>query len=738
MASDQDINIKLRLEGTRKAQSAFRKLGQAAKKLNDSFKKLGSSIAKFAKSIAIMGAAAVAAGAAIFTLTKRNAEYNDTIAKLSQQTGVAVETLQELGFAGEQVGLSQDSLAKGFKNLSIRVGVLQLKGTGTLESFFKENDAGFLQTLKGAKDVDAAFELVIARLRIATSEQERNSIAGAVFGTKIGPQIAQFARLSAAELNALKQEARDLGIVLGGDALKQSELFNDTLNSLQKAASGTSRQITSTLEPAFISVFETLTKVLNDTRKPIVDLISAFVSDITPAIADFIALLTGQEITDVDARAQSLFDKFTAIGAAISGAVEVAKTAFGTLAAILDPIAKLLGIEGGGIALALGLIVAQLTGFIGVIGALVGAGVALFGFFGTLAGFVVTLLGPAGIAVLAAKFAAFGAVLKAFGLVLLANPIFLIAAVITAVIVAIGLIIKATIGWDAVLDALKATFKALFDFVGGALSALVGLFVKTGVAIVSALLGVLPAIFDFGAKVVAGIAEKIAGIGAIFLSIGDGIKNLIGGILGVIKNLISGAFSFITDRFTALIDKFKAFVDKIKNFVKGIFNFITGAAKKSEDAVNDVVGAGGSGAIIVGGQRLADGGPVRGPGGPRADKVPLWGSNGEFMMSARAVRMFGVNFMRKINSGIVPKLQSGGLICDLNNALSGALPRPIPALAGASAGSRAGPSGRPLNLMFPGVGDFQATMQPDVIKELQRKMRRADSAKTGGYPRWYR
>jgi hypothetical protein len=61
----------------------------------------------------------------------------------------------------------------------------------------------------------------------------------------------------------------------------------------------------------------------------------------------------------------------------------------------------------------------------------------------------------------------------------------------------------------------------------------------------------------------------------------------------------------------------------------------------------------------------ATGGPVVGPGGPRADKVLLWGSNGEFMQQASAVRREGVPAMQALNDGratIVPLYAGGGLI----------------------------------------------------------------------------
>ncbi|MFD6794522.1 phage tail tape measure protein [Prauserella salsuginis] len=56
---------------------------------------------------------------------------------------------------------------------------------------------------------------------------------------------------------------------------------------------------------------------------------------------------------------------------------------------------------------------------------------------------------------------------------------------------------------------------------------------------------------------------------------------------------------------------------------------------------------------------LADGGPVVGPGGPTDDQVPLWGSNGEYMIRAAAVSKYGRGFLDMVNAG---KYRDGGLI----------------------------------------------------------------------------
>jgi hypothetical protein len=52
---------------------------------------------------------------------------------------------------------------------------------------------------------------------------------------------------------------------------------------------------------------------------------------------------------------------------------------------------------------------------------------------------------------------------------------------------------------------------------------------------------------------------------------------------------------------------------------------------------------------------LATGGHIRGPGGPRADKVPAMLSNGEFVEQADAVSYYGVPFMKALNQRKIPK-----------------------------------------------------------------------------------
>lgn len=52
-----------------------------------------------------------------------------------------------------------------------------------------------------------------------------------------------------------------------------------------------------------------------------------------------------------------------------------------------------------------------------------------------------------------------------------------------------------------------------------------------------------------------------------------------------------------------------------------------------------------------GSQLRAEGGPIRGPGTGTSDDVPIWASNGEYMVKARSVSKYGIAFLNALNEG---------------------------------------------------------------------------------------
>lgn len=100
------------------------------------------------------------------------------------------------------------------------------------------------------------------------------------------------------------------------------------------------------------------------------------------------------------------------------------------------------------------------------------------------------------------------------------------------------------------------------------------------------------------------------------------------------------------------------------------FNFILAAAAGAAAAAN-------VGKIAA----MADGGRVRGPGGPRDDRVPAMLSAGEFVVNARDARR-NLALLQAINAGQVPRFAAGGLVGGARLAAEAPPRRPAPPPSG--------------------------------------------------------
>lgn len=67
---------------------------------------------------------------------------------------------------------------------------------------------------------------------------------------------------------------------------------------------------------------------------------------------------------------------------------------------------------------------------------------------------------------------------------------------------------------------------------------------------------------------------------------------------------------------------------------------------------------------------MTPGGEVDGPGGPREDKVPIWASDGEYVVNAKSVKAVGKENLDKINS-IGLRMADGGIVEKLYGLIGG-------------------------------------------------------------------
>jgi hypothetical protein len=205
--------------------SAFvRGLRNASRK----FKAFGAGLSSVGAGAADLGARIMAVGTAAVAgfgaAGKTFANMGEQLTKMSQRTGVSVESLSELGYAASQSGIEMDAVEKSLRLMQKAV-VAAAKGSK------KAGDALAYLGLSVA-DLDGLapedqFKLIGDRLSKVADPTIRAASAMAVFGrsgTAILPMLAR----GAAGINELQAEARRLGLTISTTDAAAGEKLNDT------------------------------------------------------------------------------------------------------------------------------------------------------------------------------------------------------------------------------------------------------------------------------------------------------------------------------------------------------------------------------------------------------------------------------------------------------------------------------------------------------------------------------
>ena len=194
----------------------------SAKPLTNYNAALGQSI-KFlgASALAIKGLT-VAFQAFVF----RTTAALDPMIQLSRTTGVAVETMQELGFAASVSGSSLEAVQSSMGGLSEKIGEAAQRGS---EDFARLG----ISVRKANGDVKSADE-VFGELGKRFKDLDLSLGEQRSFAQKLGidSTLIQLLNKSGAEVDALRVKAKALGVVSGADANLAASL-NDSLTTLK-------------------------------------------------------------------------------------------------------------------------------------------------------------------------------------------------------------------------------------------------------------------------------------------------------------------------------------------------------------------------------------------------------------------------------------------------------------------------------------------------------------------------
>lgn len=260
-----------------KVRGDLDKTSEAAGRTQSAFSKAAAGIKKLKGPVSAAAAAITAAGAAAFGLASSTAKAGDSAAKTADKLGVGIEALQELRFAAERSGVASNSFDNSLQRLTRRISEAA-QGSGVAKDAIAELglDAAALAT----KSPDEALTDIADRMALVENQTERVRLAFKLFD-RDGVGMVNMLQGGSEGLEDMRQVARDTGAVIGEDAARASEQFQDKMQDLKASFAGLRNEIGEKLIPIFV---ETVIPVLVDQVIPAIVKVIDVISKIGPSM----------------------------------------------------------------------------------------------------------------------------------------------------------------------------------------------------------------------------------------------------------------------------------------------------------------------------------------------------------------------------------------------------------------------------------------------------------------------
>lgn len=243
-------HLQVVIGATSKVGGALKKVGSELKSAISSF---GVGITRLRDALDL-GQYAVSAGKFLAGLATDAADAGSKVNDLAQRTGIAMGTIQELGYAADLAGASAEDFGSALDTMTKNVGQL-IAGKGKLKGFLAEvADAKFVKALKTAKP-DERLELLFGAMLQIKDEAKRAAFATAVFGDA-GAKLAPLANEGADGLARMRKEARELGLVMSDEDVKAMDDFGDETAKLEKSWTGVKREFGMALAKEFLPLIK--------------------------------------------------------------------------------------------------------------------------------------------------------------------------------------------------------------------------------------------------------------------------------------------------------------------------------------------------------------------------------------------------------------------------------------------------------------------------------------------------
>lgn len=340
------LRSKMKLDFERSGIPKFqRAFGQIRTGVTQATRAIGGMILR----LGALGAAGAAAGLAILHQFARSTVE---LADFARQVGLSVGSLAELQFVARANGVETDTLNDSLRELNVRMVEAVEGGTGDAFEAFKALGISVTGADGRIRELDEILPEIADKLDGVESAAARTTVAAFMFGEE-GMAMVNVLRGGAAQLEATRQRARELGVGLQGSAVPASKQFVSAVVDMTASLKSLATVVLSEVMPVVAEWFERLRTYLADNREAIV----AFVQDFMAGLPDRLSELRA-ELARLWAGLKPVLDRFAELASWLAENnrwVPVLTVGIGALAAIiLVPLVVALKAAAGGV-IALGI-----------------------------------------------------------------------------------------------------------------------------------------------------------------------------------------------------------------------------------------------------------------------------------------------------------------------------------------------------------------------------------------------
>ena len=250
------------------ANQSLSKTESKASSLGNTLLSGAKTAGKFAAGIAT---AATGAAAGLTKVASDAASSMDVIDKASQRMGVSAEEYQEFAHVAELCGVEMSTLEKAAKNL----------------------DAG------------VSFDDAMAEIYSLEDANERAQKAAELFGDSVAYNLTPMLNATGEEMDSMKQEAHDLGIVFSQDAVSAGAQLNDAMSNVKSALGALGTEVGTALMPIVMQACSFITDNL--------PLIQGLFDQLAPVLVGLFETLMPQIMELAQTLLPMLVDLFSAL-----------------------------------------------------------------------------------------------------------------------------------------------------------------------------------------------------------------------------------------------------------------------------------------------------------------------------------------------------------------------------------------------------------------------------------------